>query len=77
MIGKTSIRKKRAIAAEFQATHIGTYVPLNIFELAGFAYPVLLLDTGTFKGRALSLLTFTPDGKVTQLCIYEYVVHCN
>jgi len=54
----------------------GTYSPLNMFELPGFAYPVLLLDTSTFEGRALSLLTFTPDGKLTQFRVYEYVVHC-
>jgi hypothetical protein len=54
----------------------GTYRPLNTFELPGFTYPVLLLDTSTVEGRALSLLTFTPDGKVTQFRVYEYVVHC-
>jgi hypothetical protein len=55
----------------------GLYRPLNMFELPGFAYPVLLLDTSTDEGRALSLLTFTPDGKVTQFRVYEYVVHCS
>lgn len=55
----------------------GVYTPLNMFELPGFAYPVLLLDTSTVEGRALSLLTFTPLGKVAQFRIYEYVVHCN
>ena len=54
----------------------GLYRPLNMFELPGFAYPVLLLDTSTAEGRALSLLTFTPDGKLTQFRVYEYVVHC-
>ncbi|MBI2680820.1 MAG: hypothetical protein HYX25_07425 [Candidatus Solibacter usitatus] len=54
----------------------GTYLPLNMFELPGFVYPVLLLETGTTEGRALSLLTFTPDGKLTEFRVYEYVVHC-
>jgi hypothetical protein len=54
----------------------GLYRPLNMFELPGFAYPVLLLDTSTDEGRALSLLTFTPQGKVTEFRVYEYVVHC-
>jgi hypothetical protein len=54
----------------------GLYRPLNMFELPGFSYPVLLLDTSTDEGRALSLLTFTPQGKVTQFRVYEYVVHC-
>jgi hypothetical protein len=54
----------------------GLYRPLNMFELPGFAYPVLLLDTSTAEGSALSLLTFTPDGKATQFRVYEYVVHC-
>jgi len=54
----------------------GLYRPLNMFELPGFAYPVLLLDTSTVEGRALSLLTFTPDAKATQFRVYEYVVNC-
>jgi hypothetical protein len=54
----------------------GIYRPLNMFELPGFSYPVLLLDTSTDEGRALSLLTFTPQGKVTEFRVYEYVVHC-
>jgi hypothetical protein len=52
------------------------YRPLNIFELSGFAYPVLLLDTSTFEGRALSLFTFTPDNEPDQYRVYEYVIHC-
>ena len=54
----------------------GLYRPLNMFELPGFVYPVLLLETSTVEGRALSLLTFTPQGKVTQFRVYEYVVNC-
>ena len=54
----------------------GIYRPQNMFELPGFAYPVLLLDTSTVEGQALSLLTFTPSGKVTQFRVYEYTVHC-
>jgi hypothetical protein len=55
----------------------GLYRPLNMFELPGFVYPILLLDTSTVEGRALSLLTFTPDRKMTQFRVYEYIVHCD
>ena len=54
----------------------GGYRPLQMFELPGFAYPLLLMDTGTYEGDALSLLTVTPAGKVTQFRVYEYVMHC-
>ncbi len=54
----------------------GLYNPLNMFELTGFAYPLLLLDTSTFEGRALTLLTFTPDGMATDFRVYEYVINC-
>lgn len=57
-------------------TGIGQYKVLNMFELPGFAYPVLLTDSSTIEGQALSLLTFTPDRKFTGFRIYEYVVHC-
>ena len=56
--------------------NIGLYRPLNMFELPGFSYPLMLLDSGTFEGRALSLLTFTPSGKLDQFRVYEYVVNC-
>jgi hypothetical protein len=49
----------------------------NVFRLHGFAYPVLLLDTSTVEGRALSLVTFTPDRLVSEFRIYEYVVNCH
>jgi hypothetical protein len=48
----------------------------NIFELPGFAYPVLLLDTSTIEGRALSLRTFSPDGRASALRVYEYAFTC-
>lgn len=52
------------------------YDVMNMFELPGFAYPVLLFDTGTVEGRALSLVTFTPEGGYNEYRIYEYVVTC-
>ena len=55
----------------------GLYKLLNMFELPGFAYPVILLDTSTVEGRALSLRTFRPDLKATQFRVYQYVVHCD
>jgi len=53
----------------------GDYI-LNLFEFPGFTYPVLLLNTSTVEGRALSLMTFTPDRKLATFRLYEYVVHC-
>jgi hypothetical protein len=54
----------------------GIYIPLNIFEIAGFRFPLLLLNTSTVEGRALSLVTFTPDAQLDTLSVYEYVAHC-
>jgi hypothetical protein len=48
----------------------------NAFVFPGFRHPVLLLDTGTVEGRALSLITFTPAGKESSYRLYEYVVDC-
>ena len=52
------------------------YNVLNGFEVPGFPYPLLLLDSGTVEGRALSLLTFAPLGPLSEYRIYEYVVTC-
>jgi hypothetical protein len=54
----------------------GLFRPLNVFEVEGFPYPLVLLDTGTFEGRALSLLTFTPERRVATFRVYEYVFEC-
>lgn len=54
----------------------GEYVLLNMFELPGFSYPVLLLDTSTAEGRAISLATFTPKGIFSSVRAYEYVAQC-
>ncbi len=69
------LRRDEGVGVRTQSAS-GLYRPLNMFELPGFAYPVLLLDTSTFEGRALSLMTFTPDGAVTQFRVYEYVINC-
>jgi len=55
---------------------IGLYRPMNMFEVSGFSYPLMLLDRGTVEGRALSLLTFTARGKLDEFSVYEYVVNC-
>ncbi len=52
------------------------YSVLNAFQLREFAYPLLLLDTGTIEGRALSFVTFTPRGIHSEYRTYEYVVTC-
>jgi hypothetical protein len=52
------------------------YRVLNLFRMPGFVHPLLLLDTGTIEGRAVSLLTFTPDGQLSEFRDYEYVVGC-
>lgn len=54
----------------------GLYHPQNMFEIPGFAYPVLLLDSSTIEGQALTLLTFTADGNLATYRIYEYVMNC-
>jgi hypothetical protein len=46
------------------------------FVVPGFPYPILLLDTGTVEGRALSMVTFASDGAYAEYRIYEYVVEC-
>lgn len=50
---------------------------VNAFELPGFRFPVLLLDTSTIEGRALSLVSFSPVGVVSRFRQYEYVVNCS
>jgi len=52
------------------------YQLMNMFELPGFPYPVLLLDSSTVEGRAISFRTFMPNGQAAELRDYEYVVHC-
>jgi hypothetical protein len=52
------------------------YAVLNGFQFTMFPYPLLLLDTGTVEGRALSLVTFAPTGTHAEYRIYEYVVGC-
>lgn len=52
------------------------YAVLNGFRFTMFPYPLLLLDTGTVEGRALSLVTFAPSGTYAEYRIYEYVVTC-
>jgi hypothetical protein len=49
---------------------------VNAFELPGFRYPVLLLDTSTLEGRALSLVTFSPVGVASHFRQYEYALDC-
>ena len=36
---------------------------MNLFAASAFAYPVLMLDTSTAEGRAISLTTFTDKGQ--------------
>lgn len=49
---------------------------INFFTFPHFQYPVLMLDTSTFEGRASSLVTFSPDGEQSEYRLYEYVIHC-
>jgi hypothetical protein len=62
--------------ANYRYSWRANYIPLNMFELSGFAYPLVLLDTSTVEGQALTLFTFTPQAKPASFRIYEYVVHC-
>lgn len=49
---------------------------VNSFHIRQFTYPLLLLDTSTVEGRALSFVTFSPDGKYSEYRDYEYVAEC-
>ena len=48
----------------------------NMFTAPAFPYPLLMLDTSTIEGRAISLKTFTSSGEFSQHRYYEYVVNC-
>ena len=54
----------------------GLFSVLNGFSLPGFRYPVLLRNTGTIEGRAISLVTFDEAGEYQEQREYEYVVTC-
>jgi hypothetical protein len=54
----------------------GAYPVLNLYSFSDFAYPVLLLDTSTTEGQALSLVTFDPEQRFAEYRVYEYVVNC-
>jgi len=52
------------------------YPLLGGFASAGFAYPLLLLDTSTLESRGISLVTFGPHGDYSEHNVSEYVVTC-
>lgn len=47
-----------------------------VFEVPGFPWPLLLIDTSTNEGRALSLVTVNSAGILVEYRRYEYVVNC-
>lgn len=49
---------------------------INSFHIPQFKYPLLMMDTSTVEGRALSFVTFSPDGNYSEYREYEYVVGC-
>ncbi len=49
---------------------------IQVFRIQGFPHPVLLFDTSTVEGRALSLETFDEGGVYRSYREYEYVVNC-
>jgi len=49
---------------------------IQVLHLPGFPHPVLLLNTSTVEGRALSLTTFDDAGVYRTYRLYEYVVNC-
>ncbi len=49
---------------------------INLFSFPQFSFPVLLLDTSTVEGRAISLATFDRNGAYSEYRLYEYVVNC-
>ena len=52
------------------------YSVTQVLRLPGFPHPVLLLNTSTVEGRALSLETFDDTGAHRSYRWYEYVVNC-
>jgi hypothetical protein len=46
---------------------------MNVFSMPGFPYPLLMQDTSTIEGRAVSLLTFSKSGQPSEYRLYEYV----
>ena len=48
----------------------------QVFRVPGLPHPLLLLDTSTVEGRALSLVTFDQAGAYSVYRDYEYVVGC-
>jgi len=55
---------------------VGVFFPLNVLRVQGFAYPVLVMDTSTFEGGAISLVTFDENGARVEFRLYEYVMTC-
>lgn len=49
---------------------------INTFVVEMFPFPLLLLDSSTVEGRALSFTTFTMEGTYDEYRLYEYVVNC-
>lgn len=49
---------------------------MNVFSFEQFPFPVLLQDTSTIEGRAISFVTFDEHGTYSEYRLYEYVVNC-
>lgn len=52
------------------------FILLNVFSFPDLFCPVLMLDTSTVEGRALSFITFTDRRKYNEYRLYEYIVNC-
>jgi hypothetical protein len=52
------------------------FILLNVFSFPEFPYPVVMLDTSTVEGRAISLVTFNHEPKYSEYRLYEYIVEC-
>jgi hypothetical protein len=55
---------------------VQVYDVVNVFRLPGFPNPVLLVNTSTSEGRALSLFGVAPSGQFSEGRAYEYTVNC-
>jgi hypothetical protein len=53
------------------------YAVENMLTAPQFSYPLLIMDTSTAEGRAISLTTVSPDARFYSYRLYEYVVNCN
>jgi len=53
------------------------YAVENMLTAPQFSYPLLIVDTSTVEGRAITLSTVSTQGRYITYRIYEYTVNCH